>query len=112
MTMQHFIDAWQESMSEILTLGLDDETGATETSLPGWRIRDILAHLVHIEELLAYSDEGTRMPPGSKPTGKSVSSSVTQAGVDALAEVSVADLLRRLDRAVQERAAHLQALPD
>lgn len=36
--MQRSIDAWRESMAEIVSLGLDDEQGARETSLPGWLV--------------------------------------------------------------------------
>lgn len=106
MSLEHSVAAWQASMAAITGLGLDDELGALDTSLPGWRVRDVLAHLVHIEEALAFGE--------SKPAASGasvVARDYTEAGVAALTGVSVAELLERLERAVAARSSQLAVLP-
>lgn len=107
MSLQYYVAAWQESMADVGALGLDDQSGALDTSLPGWKTRDVLAHLVHIEEVLAYGETAP-----SAEGARVVASDYTQAGVESLADVPVAELLTRLDRAVAERSSQLTSLPE
>lgn len=108
MTLQTYIDAWSESIDQIIGLGLDDELGALRTSLPGWSVRDVVAHLVHLEEAIARGEANDAVAGLSNP---GISSEYTQRGVDALAAVPVAELLDRLSSAVAERRAQLTPAP-
>ncbi len=106
MSLQLYIDAWRDSIDAIVALDIDEDQGRIDTCLPEWGVRDVLAHLVHLEEALA---SGTRdVPAGSGP---GVSSEFTQAGVDALASVHVDELLVRLEAAVARRHAQLTPAP-
>lgn len=112
MALQPYIDAWTESMSAIAELGIDEAQGELETCLPDWRVRDILAHLVHLEEVLAFGPSGAAETEAVAPTlTGAVTSDYTQPGVEQLADVPVAQLLERLAAAVAARAAQLDPLP-
>lgn len=105
MSLQNSIDAWQESLRAIIDLDLDEQQGRLETSLPGWRVRDILAHLVHIEEVTAFGEA----PRDGGATA--VTTAYTQAGVDELAETPVAELIERLQTALSTRLGQLTPPP-
>jgi len=49
------VEAWSTSAESVLDLvtTLDEDQLATPTDLPGWTVRDILAHLAHLESELA-----------------------------------------------------------
>jgi uncharacterized protein (TIGR03083 family) len=54
-TLRPLVDAWSSSAETVLDLvtALDEEQLATPSDLPGWTVRDILAHLAHLESELA-----------------------------------------------------------
>lgn len=104
MNVQQLIDAWKESIAAILALGITEQSGSLETSLPSWRVREILAHLVHIEEVGAFGEHLSALDPTPE-----VSSKYTQTGVDALVHETVANLLYRLEHASSVRAQQLES---
>lgn len=107
MSLQTYVDAWRDSMNAVLDLDLLPGDADRITDLPGWSVRDVVAHLVHLEEVLADGSE-TAGPEGPKEP----SASYTQAGVDALREIPLPDLLARLRSVVDRRSAQLEVLPD
>ena len=115
MALQPYIDAWADSMSAIAGLGIDEAQGGLETCLPDWRVRDILAHLVHLEEVLAFGRSGAAQTEAggaaAPPLTGAVTSDYTQPGVEQLADVPVAQLLERLATAAAARAAQLDPPP-
>ncbi len=106
MDLLFLITAWHDSIERTRALGLDDANGAAETSLPGWRVRDVLAHLVHFEECLAFGG-GEQ----AAPSGPGITPDFTQLGVDALAEVPVAQLSDRLEAAAGTSLGRLTPPP-
>lgn len=107
MSLRTYVDAWRHSMGAILDLELLPEDADRVTDLPGWSVRDILAHLVHLEDVLA---DGTETADTAGPS--TVPQDYTQAGVDALHDVGLPDLLVRLRELVERRATQLAVLPD
>lgn len=107
MSLQTYVDAWRHSVNAVLDLDLRSEDADRITDLPGWSVRDVVAHLVHLEEVLADGSETAR---ADGPKG--LSAEYTQAGVDALRDVPLPDLLARLRAAVDRRSAQLEVLPE
>jgi uncharacterized protein (TIGR03083 family) len=56
--LRSLIDAWSASAQAVLDLveSLDEENLDLATDLPGWTVRDIVAHLAHLESELAGGD--------------------------------------------------------
>lgn len=100
------IAGWQDSLQKIVDLGITEADADKQTDLPGWSVRDILAHLVHIEGVLATGDD----PAGAIPSGR-VDGDYTQRGVDAFNGFSVAELLERLSDLTKTRMQQLGAGP-
>lgn len=107
MSLRTYVDAWRHSMGAILDLELLPEDADRVTDLPGWSVRDIVAHLVHLEDVLA---DGTETADTGGPA--TVPQDYTQAGVDALHEVELPDLLARLREVVDRRSHQLTVLPE
>lgn len=101
-----YIRAWREAADDVQAVGADlsDSDWERASDCPGWRARDVLAHLVDIEEVLAAEHE-------SVATRQVALSEWTRVGVDRRREVPPADLLAALDDAVGRRAAYLAAHP-
>jgi uncharacterized protein (TIGR03083 family) len=104
-----YIQAWREAADDVEQVGspLPDAEWERPSDCPGWRARDILAHLVDIEELLAADAEPARERPGrDRPL-----SEWTKLGVDRRRGVPPTELLTALRAAVERRAAYLAANP-
>lgn len=102
-----YVDAWKHSADALTALDIPADAWERDTDLPGWRVRDILAHLVHLERVLVEGEEvinGTEDAP--------VPSDYTNAGVDALRNEPVATLRADLDRLVAARFEDLAELPE
>lgn len=110
MELQKFFEAWIDSIRAIVGLDISPEQGDLATSLPGWRVRDIIAHLVHLEEVLAFGESDSEPGVDGQLRG-AVSADYTQGGVDALKTVPLHELIERLQVAVSARAKQLDPLP-
>ncbi|HYJ70196.1 MAG TPA: maleylpyruvate isomerase family mycothiol-dependent enzyme [Nocardioidaceae bacterium] len=101
-----YVQAWREAADDVQRVGADltDTNWEQATDCPGWRARDVLAHLVDIEELLTVDDE-------PDPTRDVPLSEWTEVGVDQRREVAPAQLLTALDAAVRRRYAYLTDNP-
>lgn len=106
MILRTYIDAWRDAMDAVIDLNMHDEDADRVTDLPGWSVRDVVAHLIHLEELLADGAESSAADGPANPPP-----AYTQDGVDALAGVPFGELLARLCTAVERRAAQLTVLP-
>lgn len=100
-----YVQAWREAADDVQRVGADltDDDWVQPTDCPGWRARDILAHLVDIEEVLMADDEPE---PRAVPLSK-----WTKIGVDKRRKVPPAQLLAALDAAVERRQAYLTDSP-
>ena len=101
-----YVQAWRESAADVdeLGAGLTDSDWDAPTDCPGWQARDVLAHLVDIEEWLAVEE-----PPAERPAASM--SEWTQYGVDLRRGTPPATLLTALADAVDRRATQLAAEP-
>lgn len=106
MELKGFIDAHFDALQAIQELGLNESNADVATDLPGWSVRDILAHLLHIEEALT-----TGVDPATHSGGAHVDSAYTQAGVDSLSGESVEAMLARLSELAEERGRQLDPPP-
>ena len=101
-----YVQAWREAADDVLVVGakITDAEWERPSDCPGWRARDVLAHLVDIEEVLTADDE-------SEPTRGVPLDEWTKVGVDWRREVPPAQLLTALEAAVQWRHAYLTDNP-
>ena len=65
--MSTYVAAWRDAADRVLALcaELGDDDWSAPTDCPGWTVRDVLAHLVHIETALVEGelrDSGCESP--------------------------------------------------
>lgn len=103
--LQVLVRAWRQSTDDLIGLvaELDQHEWERPTDCPGWTVRDIVAHLAAIEDELASGDASSALAEGTRE----VPSAYTQAGVDARAHHSPAELLAELRAATSTRADQL-----
>ena len=109
--LEPYVQAWRGSASDVIDLlpSLADDDWSKPTDLPGWNVRDVAAHLAHLEAVLTGRDT---QPPPSRGDGRSPSADYTQAGVDARADRSPQELIDELRQCVEARTEQLRDLPD
>lgn len=111
--LQRDIATWQEAIDSFLDLvsGLDESDWARPTDLPGWRVHDVVAHLAHLESVMAGGEQPPRVEvqPAAHVHGEM--GTYTEAGVLARAERSPRELVDELAESVRERADYLQEHP-
>ena len=111
MTMlETYVRGWHESARSILALAdeLDDADWSRATDCDKWTVKDILAHLAHLESELCHPEQNTYEPP----TGTRVISAYTGKGVEARRDRTPAELVAEFAAAVEMRAHQLTELPD
>lgn len=105
------VDAWADTMTSVLdlapTLGADDLSAPTDC--PGWTVQDVLAHLAHLESVLAGIEADTRPDVDG---GSTLASDYTEAGVLARRGRPASQVVDELRAAVEARTAALSDLPD
>jgi len=106
--LELYVQGWREAAADLRALAdeLSDEDWERATGCPGWSVRDVLAHLVAIEEQLAGIDTGAASG-GSEGNGRVVTPAWTDGGVAARRGRPVADLLTDLDAALTAREQQL-----
>lgn len=113
MTPPEPIALWEEAAQDLLAVlrDLAPQEWDRPTDLPGWRVREILAHLAHLESEVA----GMEQPAGGRAEvearrNQPMPTVVTEAGVVAREGRSPAELLEELETACARRAEVLEAL--
>ena len=108
------VQAWSTSAEAVLELvrHLDDDELAAATDLPGWSVRDIVAHLAHLESELAGGD---RVLAGDDAIPADALGdpfrAYTEKGVAARRDRPWSELLVELEEAVARLRATLAADP-
>ena len=99
------LQLWDDVAQDTLAVvrELDGEEWQLPTALPGWDVRDVVAHLAHLESEAA----GMPQPDGGgadqvEATG-AMPTSLTQAGVDARRDASGEELRAELEQACTTR---------
>lgn len=104
-----YVQAWRDSAASIIGLlpTLDDADWAKSTDCPGWTVKDVAAHLAHLEHELA-----TGTASAADPDATVVESTYTEAGVEARRGHTSGELQTQFAEAVAVRDRALQTLPD
>lgn len=94
--LESLVSAWKSSAAETISLLRTIDNYEIPTDLPGWSVHDIVAHLAHLETVLAHGEQTGFSSPV-------VTSDYTQLGVDERKNVPTVDLIDELETAVQYR---------
>ncbi|MGA8986948.1 maleylpyruvate isomerase family mycothiol-dependent enzyme [Aeromicrobium sp.] len=107
--LETYVRGWHESVDSILALAaeLDDADWAQPTDCPTWTVKDVLAHVAHLETELSRSEAGSHEPTGARE----IVSSYTAIGVEERADHTPAQLVAELAAAVELRLDQLADLP-
>lgn len=107
--LEFYVQGWRESSASILALlpTLSAEDWAAPTDCPGWTVKDVAAHLAHLENELVSGDYSYTDPAASIVAG-----AYTQIGVDARRDRTPAELISEFADSVAIRSAALTDLPD
>ncbi len=111
MTMlETYVRGWHESAESIIALAgeLDDADWSRPTDCDEWTVKDIVAHLAHLESELCNPGQNTY----EEPSGTRVISAYTAKGVEARRDRTPAELVAELAAAVEMRASRLAELPE
>lgn len=105
-----YIRGWHESAEAILNLAeeLDDADWARPTDCDEWTVKDVVAHLAHLESELCHTEQNSY----AKTAGTSVAEAYTALGVEARRDRTPAELIEELASAVELRASRLADLPE
>lgn len=105
-----YVRGWHESAMSIIALAgeLDDDDWARPTDCDEWTVKDIVAHLAHLETELCNTEQNRSGQVG----GTDVVSAYTGAGVEARRDRTPAELVAELAAAVELRASRLADRPD
>lgn len=108
--LETYVRGWHESALSILALAadLDDADWARQTDCDEWTVKDVIAHLAHLESELCHTEQNGREQGG----GTEVVATYTAKGVDARRHETPAALVDELAAAVELRASRLADLPD
>jgi uncharacterized protein (TIGR03083 family) len=103
--LQVLVEAWRSTTDSVLTLlsDLPEHEWDLPTDCPGWDVRHVAAHLAAVEDELA----GGAGPAVAAGDAREVSSAYTQAGVDARADHTPAQLIEEIRAAAAIRYARL-----
>ena len=111
MTMlETYVRGWHESAESIIALAgeLDDADWSRATDCDEWTVKDILAHLAHLESELCNPEQNTY----EEPNGTRVISAYTAKGVEARRDRTPDEIVAEFAAAVEMRASRLARLPE
>ncbi|KRC65188.1 hypothetical protein ASE12_10670 [Aeromicrobium sp. Root236] len=108
--LETYVRGWHEAAEAIIALAaeLDDADWARQTDCTEWTVKDVVAHVAHLETELCHSAQNTY----DSAAGTDVTSSYTATGVAARRDRTPAELVAELASAVELRASRLADLPD
>lgn len=103
------LQLWDETARSALALvhDLAPEDWERATALPGWSVRDVVAHLAHLESVAAQLPQpeatGAGTPAMATSPRGTITGATTEAGVQARREASTEEILAELDEACARR---------
>lgn len=105
-----YVQAWRESADAIIALAdeLDEDDWDRQTDCPGWTVKDVIAHLAHLESELCHTEQNETYGSGAGE----VASTYTEAGVADRRDRTPAEVTAELATTVELRASRLTDLPD
>jgi uncharacterized protein (TIGR03083 family) len=106
------VPLWEQACDDFVALvrSLPEEQGDLPTDLPGWSVRDNVAHTAHLEAVLAGAPEET-IEVAAAPHLVGLQNYYTEQGVLARRGRTLAQLADELESAVAARRSALQADP-
>jgi uncharacterized protein (TIGR03083 family) len=111
-TLVGLVDTWKQACDDFVELvrSLSEEQGDLPTDLPGWSVRDNVAHTAHLEAVLAGAPEET-IEVAAAPHLVGLQNYYTEQGVLARRGRSLAALADEIEASVATRLAALRADP-
>jgi uncharacterized protein (TIGR03083 family) len=110
--MWSLVEVWHDACTDFVALvrELSPEEGELPTDLPGWSVKDNVAHTAHLEAVLAGTPEET-IHVDEAPHLRGLMNYYTEQGVLARRGRTLAELADEIEQAVATRYAALQADP-
>jgi len=107
-----WIAVWERAIDDFLTLleEVPEREWSTPTELPGWDVHAVVAHIAHLEALLAGARH-EEVEIGEPAHVKSPMGTFTEQGVVARRDHTPAELLKEIRESVAVRSAELAADP-
>ena len=107
-----YVETWRRACADFiaLTRSLAEDEGDLPTDLPGWTVRDNVAHTAHLEGVLAGAPEDDVEVPASAHL-TAVTALYTEQGVLARRGRTLTELADEIENAVAGRAEALRANP-
>ncbi len=103
------VDEW-DSLDRLL-FGLSDEQWATQTGLPGWRVTDVVSHLIGTEAMLAGEQvPETEVDVKSLPHVRNDIAAVNEHWVQALRDETPSAMLTRFREVTARRTEMLKGM--
>lgn len=104
------IDTWYAAVQDLLDLvgQIPDEHRHTPTDLPGWDVHDVMAHIAHLESVLA-GDPDLPAEIGNPAHVTTPLGYYTELGVVARRDRTMPELADEIDRSARRRRAELVA---
>jgi uncharacterized protein (TIGR03083 family) len=110
--LAELVETWRQAIAEFVALvrDLPEEQGDLPTDLPGWSVKDNVAHTAHLEAVLAGAPEETGpVEEGGHVQG--LAAMYTEQGVAARRDRDMASLADEIEEAAAKRSAALDADP-
>lgn len=110
--LQQLIETWRTACDDFVALvrELDETDSRLPTDLDGWSVGDVVAHVAHLESVVAGGPEETVTVPEA-PHLRNEIGYYTEAGVLARRERRLSELLEEIERSVEQRHAELRDHP-
>lgn len=107
--LELYVQGWRDSSAALLDLlpTLSADEWSAQTDCPGWTVKDVAAHLAHLEHALSIGDTNSPAPDATE-----VVSAYTEVGVAARRERSPEQLIAEFAEALRLRAGQLEILPE
>jgi uncharacterized protein (TIGR03083 family) len=108
--LETYVRGWHESAQAVLGLAaeLDQADWSRQTDCEEWTVKDVVAHLAHLETELCRDEQNTYVSGG----GSDVVSDYTAIGVEARRDRTPAEVVAELAASVELRADRLGHLPE
>lgn len=107
-----YVETWHRACADLVSVAraIPEAQWHQTTDLPGWDVKDNVAHTAHLEAVLAGASEET-IPVEGAGHIRSLSGHYTEQGVLARRERSMSELADEIEQSVATRYAELRANP-